>query len=678
MLFSRCLFALLFVLVCAASSMAPAPLALAELKLPAVFTDHGVLQRGMPIRVWGWASPGSEVSVELGNLKPWNDAQPAMPPSVRATTTTGKDGKFTVMLPTVDAAGSGTLTVTSGTDSLTRQNILLGEVWFCSGQSNMQWPVNLSSDPEATINAADYPNLRLFQGPQVTSETPMQDTEGAWTICTPETIPGFSAVAYHFGLGLQQELDVPVGLIHSSWGGTPADAWTRWQSIERNPITQPIITRPLKDREHEDPRPTMHPEPAFTADDLQYTKPDFDDSQWETITLPASIEDIKADLDGVVWFRTTVKLPDSWQNKELQLHLGAIDDADITFVNGEEVGRIGTDVSNHWTKRREYTVPAALPGEGELTIAVRLFDQLMGGGFAGADEHFALINGDERISLAKPWRCFPQHERWPNQLRQLGHPQYQASTLYHAMVLPYAGYGIRGAIWYQGESNAWRARQYHTLLPMMIRDWKQAWNLPTGHYDFAFGIVELASFKPPKEQPGNDDWAELREAQRMSAAQTPNAGTVSAMDLGNANDIHPRNKRAVGKRLSDWALATQYGQTDRVHQGPVITSSQFKDRKAIVTIQSNGKDQAIQWPAQLGGFALAGEDKQWRWATAKAIDGNTLEITSDEISEPVAVRYAWEINPYDGPNGARIANDAGLPMTPYRSDDWPYFAEHTR
>jgi sialate O-acetylesterase len=416
----------------------------------------------------------------------------------------------------------------AGKNVIEIDNIMSGEVWVCSGQSNMQWSVQNSNNPKEEIAAADYPNVRLFSVTRKVAQKPLKDCQGSWAPCSPETVPGFSAVAYYFGRKLHKDLDVPIGLIHTSWGGTPAEAWTRKEVLEAEPDFKPILTR--------------HAERL------------------------ANFPQAKKDYEK--------KLQD-WQQAA--------------------------------AKAKE---------EGKKA---------------------------------------PRRPRAP-----LGPDSpHSPAGLYNAMIAPLIPYGIQGAIWYQGESNAGRAYQYRKLFSAMITNWRKDW----GQGDFPFLFVQLANFMQTKPEPAESAWAELREAQTM-ALSLPNAGMATIIDIGEADDIHPRNKQDVGKRLALWALAETYDK-DIVYSGPLYKSMKVRRAKVVISFDHVGGGLVARDGEALKGFAIAGADRKFVWADAK-IDGDTVVVSSENVANPVAVRYAWADNPV-----CNLYNKADLPASPFRTDDWP-------
>jgi sialate O-acetylesterase len=623
------------------------------LKLPALFSDHMVLQQKMKCPVWGWAKDGTSVTVEINGKK------------VKAT---ARDGRWQVQLPALEAGGPYTLTISTSDKTIELKDVLAGEVWVCSGQSNMEFPVESSNNAQAEIAAAKYPNLRLFTVEKATSGEPLQDVTGQWVVCTPETVGDFSAVGYFFGRDLLKSGVKPIGLIDTTWGGTPAEAWTSIEALKSDPDFAPILTREedskrvqaqLKEKYGTklitDERNSDVIMADTTALKKGWAKVDTDLSEWQTMDLPTLWENTGLSIDGVVWFRREVTIPQEWAGLDLTLKLSTIDDIDLTYFNGTQVGRTLFDTTSPWMAPRIYTVPGNLVRAGKNVIAVRVFDGQGGGGIYPSNTPMQIAPGDDAspINLSGPW-----HYRI-ERIMSLGSGQENLpARLYNAMLAPLVPYGIKGAIWYQGESNADRAYQYRKLFAAMIRNWRRAWNIG----DFPFYFVQLTNYMQRKAEPGDSEWAELREAQQMTLS-LPHTGMAVIIDVGDADNIHPRDKQTVGKRLALIAQARDYSQ-DVEYSGPVYSSMAVEDMQ--IRLQFDHIDSGlVAKDGPLTGFAIAGADRKFHWAKA-AVEGKTIVVKSDEVAAPVAVRYAWADDP-----ACNLYNGAGLPASPFRTDDWP-------
>lgn len=634
----------------------------AEVRLPAIVGDNMVLQQGMKVRIWGSANAGEHVTVMFAG-KSYNTAADA-------------NGRWQVWLEPLKSGGPSDLIV-KGENLLTIKNVLVGEVWICSGQSNMEWPLSNTFNAKEAMDQANYPEIRLFQVAHRTAAAPLTDVEGHWVVTTPEEAAQFSAVGYFFGRELYQRLKVPIGLIHTSWGGTPAEAWTSREALSSLPELKPILERyeaslnaPAQTKEAyaramaQWEEQNLYVDAGNKGEAWGYAAPNVAADGWATMELPKQLEAAGLEIDGAVWFRKELQLPESWAGKDLVLNLPAIDDFDVTYFNGTKIGSTGKETPNSHDVLRKYPVPGSLVRAGSNVIAVRVFDHAGEGGF-GRGEMSIGPNGDARpISLRGAWdykvelALEPKRPNWDSRPQALGAVnQNSPSVLFNAMLAPLVPFAIRGAIWYQGESNAGRAYQYRTLFPLMIRNWRSAW----GH-DFPFYFVQLANWRARKTEPADSDWAELREAQFMTLRE-PHTGMAVAIDIGDGDDLHPRNKLDVGRRLAAWALARTYNQ-HVAPSGPLFDRFSIDGDKVRISFKhATGLKTNDDGPVK--GFAIAGADRRYVWANAR-IEGNTVVVSSPQIKKPVAVRYGWADNPV-----VNLYNNADLPASPFRTDDWP-------
>lgn len=634
-----------------------------KLKLPAIISDNMVLQRELPLPLWGWATPGEAVVVTLGEQ--------------RASAIAGPDGRWQVSLGPLAPGGPFDMTVTCG-ETLTIRNILVGDVWVCSGQSNMEWPLKWANNADEEMAAADFPQIRLFQVPHVAVPEPQPDVQSKWDVCTPETVGDFSAIGYLFGRELHQELGVPIGLINSSWGGSAIEPWISQPGYRTMPEIASVMERFQDGLEHYDELMAEYQQLAAEWGDKVFLKdpgntgyvqgwaaPDCDIAEWGELHTPGMWQPQGLWFNGAVWFRKEVNIPASWDGSDLSLSFGAIDDFDDTYMNGMWVGGIGRETPQAHEAPRNYTVPAHLVTPGRNMIAVRIFDHYGGGGFVGTPEQMVLhVPGAEPIPLAGIWRykveyaveigITPPAPRMPMAADNPGAPAY----MYNGKIAPLVPFGIRGAIWYQGESNADNARQYRTLFPAMIRDWRTQW----GQGDFPFLFVQLANYNMRRPVPTDDSWAELREAQSMTLSE-PNTGMAVIIDIGEGADIHPRNKQDVGHRLALPALAKVFDR-DIVYSGPMYRSMTVEGNAIRLAFDHVGSG-LIARGDTLVGFAIAGADRKFVWAQAK-IDGETIVVSHPDVQTPVAVRYAWGQNP-----ACNLYNAEGLSASPFRTDDFP-------
>ena len=615
-----------------------------------LFTDNAVLQQGIKAPIWGTADPGERVTVEFAGQT--------------VSTTASAEGKWLVHLSPLKAGGPRILTI-SGRNKIVLTNILAGEVWLCSGQSNMERQLGLRAgqqpitDWKQEVAAANYPEIRHFGATQTKAFAPAQTVKGSWTVCSPGTVTNFTAIGYFFGRDLYRARQVPIGLIHSSWGGTPAEAWTSEAALSTQPdwtealaqvkllATDPVGTQREIQKQleawYQAKDPGSAASPPWSATDL-------DTRLWKAMTLPTYWENAGyPDFDGTFWFRRTVDLPEDWTGSDAELHLGAVDDNDTTWVNGVEVGAtIGYNLP------RVYRVPAGVLKRSTNVIAVRVLDTGGNGGLYGGDDPMRLVvnagGKTNTISLAGEWLC-----RRGVSLANVGLPPTDysqspkaPSVLYNGMIAPLLPYAIRGAIWYQGESNVGRERQYRTLFPTMIADWRHAW----GEGDFPFLFVQIAPYH------GNSP--EIREAQLLSWQNTTNTAMVVTIDCGDANDIHPPRKQPMGARLALAARAIAYGEKLE-YSGPVFQSMKIEGSEVVLRFTHPGGG-LVAKDGPLKGFTIAGADKIFHPAQAE-IRGQTIVVASDVVSRPVAVRYGWA----NVPEG-NLFNRAGLPASPFRTD----------
>ena len=616
-----------------------------------LFTDHMVLQRELPAPVWGWAAPGCEIKVSLAGKT--------------ATAKADEAGRWQVKLGPFPAGGPHALRV-EGTQTVILQDVLVGDVWICSGQSNMEMGMGGVNKSQQEIAAADHPKIRLFTVPKRVSLRPQELVSSQWQVCSPQTVAGFSAVGYFFGRDLNKTLDVPIGLIHTSWGGTVAEAWTSAEALNTMDDFQPAVSQFQQlaaalesgtDKFDEQLAKWWRENDPGSAEGLGWADPARKTADWKTMNLPTAWEQAGLpDFDGVVWFRKEFDLPESAAGQDGTLSLGPVDDIDTTWVNGVRVGGMST-----WTDLRVYKVPGRILKAGRNVVAVRVLDTGGAGGICGQADQLRFEPGGngKPIPLAGPWQykastSLAQTKPVP---QRLDNNPNVTTVLYNGMIAPLLPYGVKGAIWYQGESNAGRPLQYRTLLPTMIRDWRSRF----GVGEFPFLIVQLANFMGVQQQPAESGWAELREAQLLTTLKDPRCGLAVAIDIGEANDIHPRNKQDVGARLALAARGIAHGQSIE-YSGPVFKSMDVADGKARLRFEHLGGGLVAKGGGPLKGFAIAGADKRFVFAEAK-IDGDAVVVSSPEVSQPVAVRYGWANNPV-----CNFCNQAGLPASPFRTD----------
>jgi len=622
-----------------------------------LFSDNVVLQRGEAVPVWGWAKPGEVVTVTLD--------------SHVAKARAGADGKWVVRLPRLLHGGPLEMAI-QGERTVTLTNVLVGDVWLCSGQSNMEMGIGEVNRASEEIKQADYERIRLFSVPKHIATEPQALLESRWKLCNPETIvqgdyAGFTAAGFFFGRDLHLELGVPIGLIDSTWGGTVAEAWTSAEALAAMDDFRPAVEQVqlLSEQlnsgryEIETARRKWFAEADAGSVEAAWSRPHLNDADWASATLPGAWEAAGlGQFDGIVWYRKVIDLPAGWTGGDVTLHLGPIDDQDTTWVNGTMVGT--TDV---WNRARDYRLPAGTLKEGRNVIAVRVLDTGGGGGFVGQAGQMGLESGaggaSKTFDLGGSWRYRRSaglSEAGPMPQRLDNNPNV-VTVLYNGMIAPLLPYSIKGALWYQGESNAGRAAQYQELLPTLIRDWRERF----GVGEFPFLIVQLANFMAVDPEPVESAWAELREAQWFTARTLPNTGLAVAIDIGEADDIHPRNKQEVGRRLALAARSIAYGQ-ELPFSGPSCRSSRREGNRIRLRFDHVDGGLVAKGGGELRGFAVAGADGKFVWAEA-AIDGETVVVSSPRVAEPVTVRYAWANNPV-----CNLHNGAGLPAVPFRTD----------
>lgn len=637
---------ILYLLLCLAFA---ASISAQSLTMPRVFSDHMVLQRDMAIPLWGQASPGLAVAVEIDN-------------TVYATAEADARGKWKTYLPPMNAGGPYTIRIRADKDMIFK-DVYIGEVWLASGQSNMQWPVEKAANAQNEISGANWPLIRIFQVPKQLSSTPQTDvSSGTWEVVSPETIGGKSAVAYFFAREIHQKLNVPVGIVEASWGGTPAEAWTSFEALrfmddyraKTDSIRASGADYNAEHLKSQQDRKAIDQQIAdvSVALSLGITNAGYDDSGWKTTRFPQDINTIvPKSFSGIVWLRQSFTLKTVAKSASpYVLSLGGVNDKCRVWVNGKE---LETDPSSK-PKERRFSVPAKLLKKGENAISLRLIANQ--GSLGNVNRLTLLTFKDEALLyLNGDWKT--------NSTLEAGFPLVESvsnkpAALFNQMINPLIPYAIRGAIWYQGESNASRAYQYRQLFPLMINDWRIRW----GQGYFPFLYVQLANFLDKDTIPRMDSWAELREAQLFSL-NLPATGMATAIDLGEMYNIHPKNKQEVGRRLSLIARAMVYGEVLQ-YSGPLYESAQFIDNEAIISFSETGSG-LMAANGTLKGFAVAGSDQVFHWAQAR-IEGEKVIVWSEKVPHPVAVRYGWSNNP-----DATLYNREGLPASPFRTDTWP-------
>lgn len=551
-----------------------------------------------------------------------------------------------------------------GKNFRTIENIMIGEVWVCSGQSNMEFQVSKAKNAEAEIAASNYPDIRLFTVKRRVAKEPQDNLEeGEWWICSPQTISDFSAVGYFFGRNLYEHLNVPIGLIHTSLGETVAKTWTSAQTIENDPDFRDKLKELTGIDMAKNKGQRMTTLKALLKDvptkDMGlvngvavYADPNLNDNDWAEIS-PAKTweENGYAFIDGIAWYRKTIELTSEQAKTAKAISLGAIDDNDISWINGIKIGS-----TDRYDEKRIYAIPANTLKEGKNVIAIRVEDSGGGGGLYGGSTDKYLQIADNKLSLSDKWKFKVTEAR----IEAMDiNPNDYPTLLYNGMLNPIIPYGIRGAIWYQGESNASRAQQYKCIFPNMIKDWRTKWN--QGNFPFLF--VQLANYMKPIAEPAESDWAELREAQTQTL-KLDNTGMATIIDVGEANNIHPKDKQTVGYRLSLAARKVAYGET-LVYTGPTFKDMKIDNNKVFITFDHVGGGLKVNDRyGYINGFTIAAKDGDFKWAKATIVDSNTVMVTSEAIENPADVRYGWADNPDD----LNLYNAEELPANPFRTD----------
>jgi sialate O-acetylesterase len=649
---------ILALLLCATSAGA------AEFKVANVFQDHMVLQRDKPIKIWGWTDVGGRVSVAFaGQTK-----------NVEA----GKDGKWMVTLDPIPASSAGrTMTVASsaGRQTVEIKDVLVGEVWVCSGQSNMSYNMSRFRNCAKEVPRMKYPLIREFKTFRLSMPTPQPDALGAWAVCSPDTAARFSATALYYAVELHQALNVPIGLLNSSVGGTKVEQWTDTRTLHADldeqsraekqaaaataadASAQTLATYTMEVKEFL-AKVGVNPSVIIGDTEDAFIKPDLTDAAWTPIELPVRCG------SGVTWFAREVALPKEMIGKELILNLGTVNKEEITFWNGVRVGS-----QLFYSEGSVHTIPAKLV-EGNNTLSVRCTGYRGGGMSAGQSLSVA---GGQPFSIAG--------EGWKQQTyaTEPNLPRGVRGTLYNGMIHPLIPYTIRGVIWYQGEQNTGNAIAYRKQFPDMIKGWRKNW----GQGDFPFYFCQLANYHPKQNAVSiNHGWPLLREAQAR-ALSLPNTGMACLIDIGKLGtyerDIHPANNRDQGRRLALIARNKIYGE-DIVSSGPMFDSMTVEGGKITVKFKSVGSGlmragitgwydhRIIPLPTHprglaIHGFTIADADGDFRMAHARITGKDTVEVWHGKVPEPVHIRFAWHRNPLHN-----LYNREKLPAVPFHTD----------
>lgn len=638
-----------------------------------------VLQRDVDLPIWGQATPGDLIKVEFSDQ--------------RQSTTSDAEGNWKLFLNPLKTNFRGSdLMIRSSNENreIKYQDVLVGEVWLCSGQSNMGWTVNDSKDADIELLTGNYEHIRLHDVGHATARSPQYNSYGTWLKCNTENLKDFSAVAYFFGRDLHQALKAPVGLINSSWGGTPAIAWTRANVIENNPLFASKVVEweeKLQDfpAAHKDwlekveqiestrEIKIIHQDKGIAPNCSQFHETDYNDSNWPSISLPATWAEELGDFGGAVWYRKVVDTSELKNRHWISFHSPPIIDYDTVWINGIEIGSIAEAGQNSADTPRVYQIPAKALQSDQIIIAIRAFSRVGSGGMNGRPfELYILDTNGEKWPLAGEWKCHVEtklptaHDIWGLEPYGLSteppaemNPN-RPSALANAMIAPIVPYAMAGAIWYQGESDTeWAPNEYAERLRQMIEDWRQWW----GQKKFPFGIVQIANYIPDPREIELENWPRLRESQRQVANKLNDCGLAVTIDIGEANDVHPLNKQEVGRRLSRWALCDIYRKVS-LRGGPELIDAQSDGNTARLTFSQIGKGLIAYKQNPLQGFSYSADGKNFHPASARIDSSNTVIIEAPETIQIKQVRYAWA----DAPDQANLYNSLRIPATPFSTD----------
>ncbi len=606
--------------------------AFSDVKLPSLVSNGMVLQRDMPVKIWGWANPGEKINVTFKGKK------------IHAIG--DSKGNWACTLPATPAGGPYEITI----NEKSVKDVLFGDVWLCAGQSNMV--INMERVKEkypADIASANNPQIRNFFIPTAISKVDVRNDlpASSWLPVNPENVLQMGAVSYFFARDLYAKYRVPIGIINSSVGGTPIESWISEAGLKEFPAY-------VKDTTRTSPAP---PAPRKSADrglTEKWASPSYAPKGWKRFSIPGFWEDQGLrDLNGVVWFRREIEIPASLAGLPAKLFMGRIVDADQVFVNGEQVGNI-----TYQYPPRRYNVKNGLLKAGKNLIVIRVTNTAGKGGFV-PDKQYEMIVGDKTVDLQGDWN-YKVGEVFPPVAEKPAPSNFTPTALYNAMIAPFTSYALKGFVWYQGETNVWKPEVYQQLLPALANDWRTQFNQP----DLPFLYVQLPGFQDRTMLPAESNMAVLRDGQ-LKSLSIPRSGMAVTMDLGEWNDIHPLTKKPIGERLALSARKLAYGE-NIVSSGPIYESNQIEGNRIRIRFRETGSGLSINKTDEdeLMQFAIAGKDKKFVWAKA-IIERNTVVVWSDEVAEPLYVRYAWA----DNPEGANLINVEGLPASPFRTDN---------
>lgn len=643
------------------SMMLTACAAIARVQLPAVYSSHMVLQQQSEVALTGKAAAGSTVVLQCSWMR--------RPIAAQAEA----DGAFRMTFSTPKAGGPHTMLFTDG-DTLSLTDVLVGEVWLGSGQSNMEMPIagwGKVLRYEEEIRNADYPMIRLLQVPRAMAfepTDPLAADMGKWQACTPESVEEFSSLCYFYARELWQKMHIPVGIINASWGGTPAEAWTgsgalshvagyeeKMRDLKALGFRADRLWQRYDQQYAEWLSLVAGVDKGLSADGL-WTDPELDDSAWEAMLLPQLFDlSVLPSFDGVVWFRLHIEVPDDWAGRPLELHLGMIDDEDRTYWNGSLIA-----CGSGYNSLRCYVVPDSLVRAGHNVLTVRVQDTGGEGGIWGAPEAMWIAPRDKApLSLAGEWKyrigcSLAELPAAPVSPSSAGFP----SVLFNAMIAPLRDFPMAGVIWYQGCANVGRAAQYESLFQTLICDWRRFFNMPR----MPFYFVQLANYLAPQDNQPDSEWAALREAQ-AAAAKMEGVEMMVNIDLGEAYDIHPKNKQEVARRLALIALNRSYGK-NVPYSAPAYQSYRVDDKGLVhISFDYTGCKEMLVEELHLSGFTIKGPDGRW-WVAEARTDGREVVVWAEGVKVPVAVRYGWADNPT-----CTLRTPSGLHVAPFRTDN---------
>lgn len=620
-----------------------------------LFGDNMVLQRDKIDKIWGWSDPGDTIRVEIGK-------------SV-ASATAGADRRWQVEIQPPAAGGPYTLKITGSHQTVELHNVLVGDVWICGGQSNMEFRLRGAKNSDQEIEAANLPEIHFFTVAQRSAYHHTDSVTGRWNVVSPQTAAQVSAVAYYFAKRVQQDTHIPIGLVVDCVGGTPAETWMSVASLKQLggwdvPLAE--LERVSATGGPEYGNYVMSWYDQYDAGMKQHwSDPALDDAGWKSVDLFSAFNTLGVpDTPSLVWFRKEIVLPDPLPAGRAMLFLGSVERMDTVYINGRFMG------GSAWVENpRVYRIPDGVLKPGKNTFVIRVLKTQPEGGFLDKPEIVRLAIADTNIPLAQDWKAKVSVDARPPHPLPISYENWPVmpSVLYQGMLEPVAPLSITGAIWYQGEANTKRGFEYRKVLPAMIADWRRLF----GQGDFPFYIVGLPFYRHRSPTPvDGDQWAETRESQAITVASVPNTCLAVTIDTGDPDSVHPTEKEPVANRLAYCALALNYGEKI-AYQGPTFTSAEplsaairlhFAHAEGGLVVKGDKPEE----------FEIAGDDHVWHWADAHVF-GDTVIVSSSEVQNPKAVRYAWQSNP-----AATLYNKAGLPAVPFRTDNWPVPTETAR